>query len=58
MSRNCTLRIPSPTTSDDMILTNFVSSGHTALQAGAQNGHVDVCRILVGDFGADIEFQV
>lgn len=40
------------------ILTNFMSSGHTSLQAAAQNGHIDVCRLLIGEFGADIEYQV
>lgn len=52
--QNCTR----PSNSEDIVLTNFVSSGHTSLQAAAQNGHVDVCRLLVGEFGADIEFQV
>ncbi|XP_060860321.1 E3 ubiquitin-protein ligase mind-bomb isoform X1 [Metopolophium dirhodum] len=46
-----------PPTAEELILTNFVSSGHTSLQAAAQNGHVDVCRVLIGEFGADVEFQ-
>lgn len=46
-----------PPTAEE-ILTNFVSSGHTSLQAAAQNGHVNVCRVLIGEFGADVEFQV
>lgn len=40
------------------ILTNFVSSGHSSLQAAAQNGHIEVCRVLITEFGADVEFQV
>lgn len=47
-----------PPTAEELILTNFVSSGHTSLQAAAQNGHVNVCRVLIGEFGADVEFQV
>jgi len=46
------------TTDEENILTNFVSSGHSSLQAASQNGHVDVCRVLISEFGADIEFQV
>lgn len=44
--------------SEEIILTNFVSSGHTSLQAASQNGHVEVCRVLIGEFSADVEFQV
>jgi len=47
-----------PPTEDELIFTNFVSSGHTSLQAAAQNGHVHVCRVLIGEFGANVEFQV
>lgn len=47
-----------PPTAEELILTNFVSSGHTSLQAAAQNGHVNVCRVLIGEFNADVEFQV
>lgn len=47
-----------PPTAEELILTNFVSSGHTSLQAAAQNGHVNVCRLLIGEFNADVEFQV
>lgn len=47
-----------PPTDEEMRLINFVSSGHTSLQAAAQNGHVDVCQVLIGEFGADVEFQV
>jgi len=47
-----------PSTAEELILTNFVSSGHTSLQAAAQNGHVNVCRVLIGEFGANVEFQV
>jgi hypothetical protein len=43
---------------EELILTNFVSGGHTALQAAAQNGHVDVCRMLIREFNTDVEFQV
>lgn len=43
---------------EEIVLTNFVSSGHTSLQAASQNGHVEVCRVLIGEFGADVEFQV
>lgn len=43
---------------EELILTNFVSSGHTPLQAAAQNGHVDVCRLLIGEYNANVEFQV
>uniref|UniRef100_A0A2H8U1G9 RING-type E3 ubiquitin transferase n=1 Tax=Melanaphis sacchari TaxID=742174 RepID=A0A2H8U1G9_9HEMI len=46
-----------PPTAAELILTNFVSSGHTSLQAAAQNGHVNVCRMLIGEFNADVEFQ-
>lgn len=46
-----------PPTAEELILTNFVSSGHTSLQAAAQNGHVNVCRVLIGEFSADVEFQ-
>ncbi|XP_060848380.1 uncharacterized protein LOC132927810 isoform X2 [Rhopalosiphum padi] len=46
-----------PPTAEELILTNFVSSGHTSLQAAAQNGHVNVCRVLIGEFNADVEFQ-
>jgi len=45
-------------TDEGSILTNFVSSGHSSLQAASQNGNVDVCRVLIGEFGADVEFQV
>lgn len=45
-------------TAEELILTNFVSSGHTPLQAAAQNGHVDVCRLLIGEYNANVEFQV
>jgi len=47
-----------PPTAEEQILTNFVSSGHTSLQAAAQNGHVNVCQVLIGEFNADVEFQV
>lgn len=47
-----------PPTAEDMLFINFVSSGHTALQAAAQNGHVNVCRVLVGEFNANVEYQV
>lgn len=47
-----------PPTEDEKIFTNFVSSGHTPLQAAAQNGHINVCRVLIGEFGANVEFQV
>lgn len=47
-----------PPTDEEMRLINYVSSGHTSLQAAAQNGHVDVCQVLIGEFGADVEFQV
>lgn len=47
-----------PPTAEELILTNFVSSGHTSLQAAAQNGHVNVCQVLIGEFNADVEFQV
>lgn len=43
---------------EELILTNFVSSGHTPLQAAAQNGHVDVCRLLIGEYNANVEFEV
>ncbi|KAE9543487.1 hypothetical protein AGLY_002287 [Aphis glycines] len=46
-----------PPTAEELILTNFVSSGHTSLQAAAQNGHVHVCQVLIGEFNADVEFQ-
>lgn len=42
----------------ELLLTNFVSSGHTSLQAAAQNGHVDVCRMLIGEFDTNVEYQV
>lgn len=45
-------------TEEEMILTNFMSSGHTSLQAAAQNGHTNMCRVLIREFGADVEFQV
>lgn len=45
-------------TGDEILLTNFVSSGHTPLQAAAQNGHVNVCRMLIAEFNSDVEFQV
>lgn len=47
-----------PLTDEERRLINYVSSGHTSLQAAAQNGHVDVCQVLIGEFGADVEFQV
>lgn len=47
-----------PPTEDEKIFTNFVSSGHTPLQAASQNGHANVCRVLIGEFGANVEFQV
>lgn len=47
-----------PPTPEELILTNFVSSGHTPLQAAAQNGHVNVCQVLIGEFNADVEFEV
>lgn len=43
---------------EEITLTNFVSSGHTSLQAASQNGHVEVCRVLIGEFSANVEFQV
>lgn len=45
-------------TEEEMILTNFMSSGHTSLQAAAQNGHINMCKVLISEFGADVEFQV
>lgn len=35
---------------------NGVFAGHTALQAGSQNGHLDVIRVLL-DHNADIEIE-
>lgn len=35
---------------------NGVFAGHTALQAGSQNGHLDVIQILL-NYNADIEIE-
>lgn len=58
MDQNNILSTQCPPISNEIILTNFVSNGHTALQAAAQNGHVEVCKLLIGEFGADVEFEV
>ncbi|XP_050439375.1 E3 ubiquitin-protein ligase mib1 [Adelges cooleyi] len=48
----------SPTTgSSSNSLVNYVYNGHCALQAAAQNGHVQLCRMLVAEYGANVEFE-
>lgn len=47
-----------PSTAEEIVLANYISGGDTPLQAAAQNGRVDVCRMLIGEFNTDIEFQV
>lgn len=55
---NATGEILPPNEGPPAVFTNFMCEGHCALQAAAQNGHVDVCKLLVGEYAADIEFEV
>lgn len=43
---------------EDTVSTNFVNNKHISLQVAAQNGHIDVCRLLISEFDANVEYQV
>lgn len=43
---------------EDTLSINFVNSKHIALQVAAQNGHIDLCRLLISEFDANVEYQV
>ncbi|XP_050526608.1 E3 ubiquitin-protein ligase MIB1-like [Daktulosphaira vitifoliae] len=38
-------------------LVDYVYNGHCALQAAAQNGHVRLCKMLIAEYGANVEFE-
>lgn len=47
-----------PATTREKSLVSFTNNVNTALQVAAQNGHINVCRMLINHYDASIVYQV